>query len=102
LPQRRRRGRSTGIVGDEQPAWAHARCCHVEDAGVVVLIHVAEEDVELLFALGQQLQRISGVNLDAIGNAGLSEVAPGFVSVLSGCRRCSGPCRLRLPLLPTI
>src|ERR1017187_4321778 len=39
------------IVGNEEPALAHARRRHVEHAGIVMLIHVVEYDVEFLLAL---------------------------------------------------
>src|ERR1035438_2938583 len=39
------------IVTDEESALAHARRRHIEDAGIVVLVHIVEYDVELLFAL---------------------------------------------------
>src|SRR5271165_677125 len=40
------------VIGDEEPALAHASRGHLEDTRIIVLVHVVEEDVELLFALG--------------------------------------------------
>ena len=48
-----------------------------------MLVHVVEYDVELLFALRQNFERIANMDLDAIRDARLLEVAARFVGILA-------------------
>ena len=48
-----------------------------------MLIDIAEQDVELLLAFGEQFERVAGVDLDAVGDSGLLEVATRFVCILT-------------------
>ncbi|HKH97676.1 MAG TPA: hypothetical protein VJ999_01100 [Candidatus Sulfotelmatobacter sp.] len=70
------------VVGNEQSALAQARGYQAQHAGIIFLVHVVEDDVELLFVLGEELQRVAGVEGDAAGDAGAGKVAAGALGIL--------------------
>src|SRR5207244_10666234 len=53
-----------------------------QDAWIVFLINVIEDDIEFLLLLRKQLDRVPNVNLDAVGNSSTLKVAPRFLGIL--------------------
>src|SRR5439155_2683009 len=53
-----------------------------EDARIVFFVDVVEDDVELLFLLGEKLECVANLYRDAISDTSSLEVAAGLLSVL--------------------
>src|ERR1044072_4577243 len=69
------------VIGDEQPAAPHARHGFADRVGVLVLVHVVEDQIELALYRVEQLHRIAREHFDTRGHAGALEIAARFGGV---------------------
>ena len=76
------------VVGNEESAFAQARCYQPQHARIIFFVHIVEDDVEFLLLLGEEFQSVAGMKRDAVGNSGPIEIAAGALGVFADRRRC--------------
>ncbi len=70
------------VVAEEQSALPQFRDCLAEDPGVLMLVDVVEDDIELPIDLVDQLDCVAGDELHLAGEFRALEVCPGVLDVV--------------------